>query len=130
MAWILSLGVVGVLLFGGIAQAHSVSFPTSLSISRSPSGVVAADSDVTFSGKLSSDKRACRNHSTVALIRVGSGVVDTTKTGAGGGYSFTESVKKTSRWFVKFNGKVLKAVHPHNHVCEASTSNRIRVRVA
>lgn len=127
---ILVLGVAGVLLLAGIAQAHSVKFPTSLSISASPSGIVEPNTRVTFSGKLSSEKEACRRHSSVSLIKKGEGVVDTTKTDAHGKYKFRVKVNETAEWRVKFSGKVLNAVHPHNHVCRSSKSERIRVQVS
>ena len=126
---ILVLGVAGVLLLSGIAQAHTVTYETSLSISASPSGILAPNTRVTFSGKLSSEKAACRRHSSVSLIKKGEGVVDTTKTDHGK-YKFRVKVNETAKWLVKFSGKVLNAVHPHNHVCGSSKSKRIRVRVS
>ncbi|HEX9885633.1 MAG TPA: hypothetical protein VGA70_04055, partial [Longimicrobiales bacterium] len=73
-------GLVAVLSLSDVASAHTVSFSTSLSISRSPRGTVEPGTKVTFSGRLSSEKKACKNGSKIQLIRVGEGVVATHRT--------------------------------------------------
>lgn len=127
---LVAMGVVGLLLLPAVAQAHSVTFDTSLSISKSPTGVVDPGTKVTFSGKLSSDHKACQRHSTIRLIKVGVGVVASTKTDRHGHYSISVKVHKTARWRASFPGRQLDTTHPHNHVCRASISRAIRVRVS
>lgn len=129
-SFLIALAAVGFLLLGGVAIAHTVSHPTSLSISRSPGGTVAPGTLVTFSGKLSSEKKACINDSKINVIKVGTGVVASRHTDATGHYEYRRPVWTTARWRVTFPGKVLNATHPHNHTCEASSSNSIRVTVA
>lgn len=124
-----ALMVGAVTLVGSIAEAHTATFATHLSISRSPSGTVAPGTRVTFSGKLSSGNHACEVNSKVTLIKIGQGAVGSDRTNAKGRYSITKKVSKTARWRTKFAGKVLSATHPHNHTCGASASSRIRVRV-
>lgn len=126
---LIALVIVGLLLLGTVASAHTVSFPTSLTLSRSPGGTVAPGTRVTFSGELSSDKKACVNGSKITLIQIGEGRVASRRTDAQGDYSFRVAVTETSRWRTRYGGEVLNATHPHNHTCGASASNRIRVRV-
>jgi hypothetical protein len=126
---VVALVIAGILLLGTVAYAHTVSFPTSLTLSRSPGGTVAPGTRVRFFGELSSDKTACVNGSRIKLIKIGEGVVATRRTNAQGDYSFRVTVTETSRWRTRYGGEVLNATHPHNHTCEASSSNRIRVRV-
>ena len=128
---ILVAGMTLVLTVGltGLANAHTEAFPTSITMKVSPTPPVEKGTAVTFSGKLSSDRAGCVKQSTVNLIKVGTGDVATTTTNNRGRYSFTRHVRATARWKVRFPGKVLDAVHPHNHTCDASTSSRVRVRV-
>lgn len=126
---LVALVAAGIFVLGGVAYAHTVSFPTSLTLSRSPGGTVAPGTRVTFSGELSSEKKACVNGSKITLIQIGEGPVATRRTDAQGDYSFRVAVTETSRWRTRYGGEVLNATHPHNHTCEASASNRIRVRV-
>lgn len=121
-----SLGLV--IALSGVAYAHPTEFPTDISVARSPRGAVAPGTTVHIYGKLSSPKRACIRRSTIQLIRVGKGVVATTVTTRRGRYAFDRRVWNTARWRVRFPGKVLNAVHPHSHTCEASSAGfRIRV---
>lgn len=127
--------IVPVLMFAMVAStsspasAHTEAFPTSLTISVSPAPPVSPGTEMTFSGRLKSDRDACKKASTVNLVKVGVGTVSTTTTDNRGRYSFSKKVRATNRWKVRFSGKVLNAVHPHNHTCEASSSESIRVRV-
>jgi len=125
----LALALVVALALVGTALAHDVTFDTDLSLHRSPGGTVASGTQITFSGAPSSSKAACERNSRIDLIKVGSGVVERTRTGAQGGYSFQRKVYQTQNWRTRFRGKVLSAVHPHNHVCGASVSRTIQVPV-
>jgi hypothetical protein len=118
-----------VALAGNVAVAHTVEFPTSLSISRSPGGTVAPGTRVTFSGKLSSERHRCEVGSRVTLIKIGEGPVGSDRTNDHGRYSISERVSETARFRTTFGGKVLNAVHPHDHTCGSSASPRIRVPV-
>ncbi len=117
-------------LLGSVAQAHTVTFATDLSISRSPAGAVAPGTRVTFSGRLSSERHSCEVGSRVTLIKIGEGPVGSDRTDDRGRYSIRERVSETARFRTTFGGKVLNAVHPHDHTCGASGSPRIRVPVA
>lgn len=121
--------LIGAFLLVGTAFAHSVTFETSLNIRRSPTGTVKKGSTVTFYGTLSSPKDRCYKNSAVKLVRVGSGVVGRDTTNSAGNYSIVKSVSATAHWKARFDGKVLYAVHPHNHVCEASQTVAIKVPV-
>lgn len=118
------------LALGDVASAHTRSFETNLSIDRRPDGAVAPGTVVRFSGELSSEKKKCINNSKIRLIQVGEGVVGGDKTDGQGRYLIRERVEETARFRVRYAGEVLNGTHPHNHTCEASKSNRIRVRVA
>lgn len=130
VSFLIALAAAWVLLLSGVALAHTVAHPTSLNISRSPGGTVAPGTQVTFSGQLSSGKKACIDFSKVKLIKVGAGVVASRHTDGTGHYEFTKRVHETARWRVTFPGEVLNATHPHNHTCEASSSEKIRVPVS
>jgi hypothetical protein len=127
---VLVLGIAAVVLSGGVAEAHTVHHNTTLGINRTPHGVVQPGTVVTFKGKLRSQAASCRDGSTIELIRVGFGVVDTTTTGPTGRYSFQRLVNETHRWRTFFPGKVITAVHPHNHTCREDASKTIRVKVS
>lgn len=121
-----ALGLV--IALSGVAYAHTVAYPTAISAKRSPSGAVERGTVVHIYGRLTSEKRQCFVRSRILLIKVGVGVVDRTRTDLRGRYAFDRKVRHTSRWRVRFPGKVLNAVHPHSHTCEASSAGfRIRV---
>ncbi len=65
----------------------------------------------------------------IKLIRVGTGVVDSTRTDDRGRYEFERRVRRTDDWRTRFSGKALNATHPHNHVCGAATSKVLTVPV-
>lgn len=121
-----ALGLV--IALGGVAYAHTVVYPTDITVKRSPSGAVERGTVVHIYGRLTSEKRKCFVRSKILLIKVGVGVVDRTRTGLHGRYAFDRKVRQTSRWRVRFPGKVLDSVHPHSHTCAASSAGfRIRV---
>lgn len=128
-AIVLFTAVAMVLPSGPIASAHTVAYPTSLTLKASPSGPVARGTAVTFKGRLSSSKRACVRRVKVKLLQVGVGFVAHKRTGRGGGYSFVQKLRETGDWRVRFLGRVLNAQHPHNHTCDASTSHVVTVEV-
>lgn len=117
------------LVLSGVAFAHTVVYPTSLSINRSPTGKIAPGHAVTFYGRLTSPKHRCVAFSRIDLIRVGVGVVGHRRTDGVGRYAIRHRVWVDSRWRTHFPGKVLNATHPHNHTCAGSYSRSIAVRV-
>lgn len=130
--WLLrtAIALLGAFLFVGTALAHTVSYNTRLTLDRRPVGVISKGTVVTFFGKLQSVKDRCESNSVVKLVKIGTGVVARDRTGLRGGYSFVRTINNTARWKTRFDGKVLNAVHPHDHTCDASQSDPIRVRVA
>ncbi len=116
------------MLNASVASAHSVSYPTAITAHGTPDGVVQAGDDVTIHGKVRSDVTACFESVRVKLIQVGVGKVDQTDTNLNGRYHFKVAPEETTAYRVKYPGKILNAVHPHTHVCEASAA-RIRVTV-
>ena len=124
-----ALALAASLILVGTALAHSVVYETNLSLGRSPSGTVGHGTTVTFSGRLSSASAKCQRRSRIKLVRVGVGVVARTRTDGSGDYSFQRKVSQTATWRTRFKGKVLNPVHPHNHVCGASASSKVRVPV-
>ena len=125
---LVAMVAVVTLVLSGVAYAHTVVWPTGLSISRSPEGKVAPGKMVTFSGRLTSEKKACVRDSRINLVKAGV-VVAHRRTDGVGRYVIHHRVRHTAHWRVHFAGKVLNVVHPHNHTCAASWSSRIRVRV-
>ncbi len=125
----LAVVLAATLALTGVALAHTISFPTSITVSRDPTGAVERGTTVRIFGKLSSEKRACYRHSKIQLIRVGTGVIRRTTTDGRGRYEFSLTVRRTARYRVRFPGKVLNAVHPHLHTCEASSSSSFRIPV-
>ena len=102
--------------------------PTSLSIHRRPSGAVRRGTEIEIRGRLSSDRRECRRHKVIKLIRVGDGVVKLDTTNRFGRYKFEQRIRRTQRFRTKFDGTA-KGVHPNIEVCLASRSRTITVRV-
>lgn len=123
-----ALALASLIAASGIAQAHTVEYPTDISVARRPAGAVERGTVVHIYGRLTSPKHACVVNSRIQLIKVGTGVVDRTRTDERGRYSFDRKVRRTSRWRVRFPGKILNAVHPHSHTCAASSAGfRIKV---
>jgi hypothetical protein len=121
------LALVVLLAVEGSALAAFIE-PTSLSIHRRPSGRVERGTEITILGRLSSDRRECRRHKVIKLIRVGHGVVALDTTNRFGRYRFERRIRRTQRFRTKFDGTA-KGVHPDIKVCLASTSRTITVRV-
>ena len=116
------LGVLG----AAPAQAHERTASTSLTASVNKK-TVDRGSKVKFSGSLKSDWKRCRAYKTVTLYK-GAKAMQSRKTTRAGTYSFTQRIRSTKSWRVKFKGKSW-GTHPHVHRCLASQSKRIRVRV-
>jgi hypothetical protein len=113
-------------LSGAPAQAHDRLEPTRVTIKVSDKSVDRGDK-VTFKGKLKSDWKKCRANSKVKLVR-NQQVVATKMTSPNGSYKFRKKVTSTANWRVKFSGKKINVVHPHNHRCLSSQSKSVRVR--
>lgn len=125
---------VAVVPASGMVYAHTIEYPTSISIARTPkAAVLPKGTEVTFYGKVSSEKHACVVNSRVLLKVVVGGIGElkeaVTWTNATGHYSFTRTVRQTHKWQVQFDGKVLNKATPHNHTCGAVWSRVIRVPV-
>ncbi|MEX0833648.1 MAG: hypothetical protein WD276_07235 [Actinomycetota bacterium] len=116
------------LSIGGVASAHTESFPTSLSLSTSER-TVPPGTLVTFSGTLDSPESACRASSQIDLMQTDDGFQVKTMTKKNGSYSVTRLIKESGTFQAVFGGKVLNGVHPHSHTCEASASNTVTVTV-
>ena len=125
----LVVAVLAAAVVAGVANAHTGSFDTKLSIKRSPDGRVDTGTVVKFSGRLRSGKDACTNGSKIRLIEIGVGVVGRDRTNNNGRYKIKERVDETARFRTRYPGEVLNATHPHNHTCESSRSEKIEVRV-
>jgi hypothetical protein len=110
------------------AQAHDRLVPTSLTIKVSDRSVDRGDK-VTFRGKLRSDWKKCRANSKVKLVR-NQQVVATKTTKPNGSYAFRRNITSTANWRVRFPGKKVNVVHPHNHRCLSSQSRSVRVRAS
>jgi hypothetical protein len=131
-----AVALVTVLVAGGVAVAHQFSDGTKLTISRSPTGEVAPGTVVTFTGKLKLKNQDTGHHScvadqTVRLFKKKLGPdkkVGKDETNRTGKYKIDQGVQKTRRFYAKFDGKD-SGVHPHSHVCLASKSDAIKVKV-
>jgi hypothetical protein len=122
-----ALAVAGALLLSGVAVAHEFQDTSSVSISRSPTGVVKKGTRVRFFGRVSAAHKFCRRHRRVDLYRYGVGVVASDFTNSEGRYSMTYRVRRTSRFSAIARGKT-GGIHPHRHVCYVNSSRTVRVR--
>ena len=129
----LGIGVAGLLtifVLAGVALANFTA-PTSLSIARTPTGMVSAGTEVNFHGKLSSGHHSCVDSETIHLFRVKPGadkMVGTDVTNDRGKYSIDRKVFKTGKYYTRYNGKTT-GVHPNRHICLASRSDSLKVVV-
>ena len=110
----------------GIAQAHVRVYDTDLTLRVSDRRVDRGDF-VVFSGTLSSARRRCYAHQTVQITRNGV-VIATTTTDKDGQYSIALRLRRGGRYQAIFTGDQF-GTHPHNHICAADSSRRIRIRV-
>jgi hypothetical protein len=113
----------------GVASAATSAAHTNLTIHRTPKGDVSPGTAVTFYGKLHSSAKVCRSGQTVQLIKVGSGVVATAVTDAGGHFTFAaQTVNTDSSFRATFAGSI-SGTHPNTRVCAGSTSRVLKVEV-
>jgi len=104
----------------GSASAHVFVGHTSINIQGKPSGRVSAGQTVTISGRLVG-RLECRANQRIELINLTTGAILTTTTDAQGRYTFQVTVTENSAFQAHFEGS-RRGVHPHAHVCSASTS--------
>ena len=121
----LAVSLALTMFVGGTAQAVTT-YNTRLRFRASDTSITRGD-DVVFKGRLRSPFAKCVRHSTVTLYRDGH-AVDSTKTTSTGRFRFVRHPRLPHTWKVKFAGKT-GGTHPDQWVCEASVSERIRVRV-
>ena len=114
------------LLAGTAATAHVSVGRTTLSIQIRGDRVEVGET-VSITGRLGG-KRSCRPGQQIDLIRPGSGVVATTTTDADGAYRFRIVATEDEVLQARFSGSV-SGIHPHSHVCSASTSRTLRMDV-
>lgn len=126
---ILAAVVVTGLSIGGVASAHTESFPTNLSLAASERSV-GAGTVVRFTGVLDSPEPGCRASSRIELMQTDDGFQVSTMTRKDGSYSVTRLIRESGTFQAVFGGKVLDGVHPHNHTCAASVSNTVTITVA
>lgn len=115
-----------VLLGTAPAVAHDRTATTRITLNANKS-VVDAGEKVKFRGRLNSGWNKCRKWKLVSLRRDGT-MVDSKQTMRNGKFRFTKRVQNTSNWRARFAGRTW-GQHPHNHVCFASVSSAVRVRV-
>lgn len=108
------------------ASAHERTQSTNITI-RVNDKQVQQGKKVKFEGKLKSEWSKCFNWRKVSLY-AGKKKMATKKTRKSGYYQFTVKPKATKTWKVKFKGRNW-GKHPHVHVCLASSSKGIQVRV-
>lgn len=117
LIWMLVPAIFAAVTLGGVALAHNVQHPTSLTIEAAGG---------TITGELRSPANRCEDGMLVRLIRVGhGGTVDRDHTAANGDYEF--DVNTPGKYRVRFNGDILIAVHPHFHTCAGSRSDPIEI---
>jgi hypothetical protein len=113
------------LLVPAPAFARSWTAATNLSLHASDTSVHKPHK-VTFSGRLSSSRRKCRQHRTIRLVQ-GRRDVAATTTHSRGGYAFRRTIGGTGRWHTEYHGNSF-GVFPNVQTCEPSVSNIVRVR--
>ena len=126
LARTLAVTLMVVALSSAPAQAHERTESTRITIHASKTSVERGKK-VTFDGKLKSDWSKCYSWQKVSLFK-GNTKVATKTTNKSGYYKFTVKPKATKTWKVKFKGRSW-GTHPHAHVCLASSSKGIKVRV-
>lgn len=126
LARTLAVTMLVVALGSAPAQAHERTEPTRITIKANKKTVDSGEK-VKFKGKLKSDWSKCFSWRKVSLY-AGSKKIATKKTQKSGFYQFTVRPKATKTWKVKFKGRSW-GTHPHAHVCLASSSKGIKVRV-
>ncbi len=126
---LIASSIVAVVALAPVGQlaAHVFVDHTTLTIKASPTGPVTAGQVVTISGRLVG-KPECRAFQPIELIRLGTAETQTTTTDAQGRYTFQVTVSEDSAFQAHFRG-TRDGRHPHAHVCSASTSRVLRIRV-
>jgi hypothetical protein len=117
--------ILGSLFATSPAMAHVSVDQTSLTIQGPGRRTVEVGDVITISGKLRGHPR-CRPNQEIELLEGGT-TVDTTFTDAQGNYTFTFVVTGPTALQTHFEGS-RSGIHPHLHVCAASTSRVIRIR--
>ena len=118
--------VLGSLLAASAPAAAHVSVDqTSLTIQGPGRQTVEVGDVITISGKLRGHPR-CRPNQEIELLEGGT-TIDTTVTDDEGDYEFTFVVTGPTALQTHFDGS-RSGVHPHLHLCAASTSRVIRIR--
>jgi hypothetical protein len=123
--------LIPILIFGSLfamsspATAHVSVDQTSLTIQGPGRRTVEIGEVATISGTLRGHPR-CRPNQEIQLLEGGT-VVDTTFTDDEGNYTFTFVVTGPTALQTHFDGSS-SGIHPHLHVCAASTSRVIRIR--
>jgi hypothetical protein len=119
--------------FPGEVGAHDVALTPSISRTKVPKGGLDRGDLVVVVGRVKTTDSTCFAGVTVELVRtiqnVGERVLETTTTNGQGKYWFKRRVRKDQRWLVRFPG-FQSIVAGHNHVCGASGSKGIRIRIA
>jgi hypothetical protein len=123
---VVALAMVGALLLSEVAVAHNFQATSTVSISRSPTGVVRKGTRVRFFGRVQSSQAFCKRGRRVNLYRYGHGVVASDVTSRKGYYSMYYRVPRTSRFSAIAKAKY-QGVHPHRHVCYSASSRTIKV---
>jgi hypothetical protein len=124
---LLAFAVAGALMMTGAATAHEFDDQSTVSISRSPTGVVKKGTRVRFFGRVNAPHKFCERGRRVDLFRYGVGVVRSDVTNSEGRYSMTYRVRRTSRFSAIVRSK-RGGVHPHRHMCYTASSRTVRVR--
>lgn len=123
IATVLVLGVIP-----GAARAHTSSTDTRTRVTAHPGGKVRQGKEVELKGRVITRRPRCVNGVTVYLVKGSGRQVASDVMGRRGRFSFTVTPRRSIRYTVVYPGFVTNSVHPHNHVCEAS-SDSVRVRV-
>ena len=124
--WALALTLTLSLFAPGIAQAHTRVFPTDTTLATSAKRV-SAGTKVTFSGRIIVGKKKCKARKEIQITRNRKRFATVTTNGRGK-FSITKRVRKAGRYRAVYAGFAFGA-HPHSHICSASSSNTVRIRV-
>jgi len=125
-ATLISILIVGSVIAASSPVAAHVSVAnTALTIVGPGRRTVDVGDTITISGKLRGHPR-CRAGQEIELLEAGT-TVDTTVTDVDGHYTFTFVVTGPTALQTQFDGSS-SGVHPHLHLCAASTSRVIRIR--
>lgn len=118
------------ILFVGTSGAHNTRIDTTLSINRSPTGVVGSGNDVVVFGKLRPGR--CADGQRVRVFRAGPGTdesLGSDNLDGDGEYGVTIRPTSDMNVYARVGRAVIRNDYGHRHVCRGDRSGNIHIEV-